>query len=63
MGEKNFKDGKVEFKLRRDKDFELLDKAAVFDKVVNTVKAAKSLQRRPLWASQDRNAIKNKVFL
>lgn len=44
VGEKNFKDGKVEFKLRAAKNFELLDKAAVFDKVVDTVKAAKSIQ-------------------
>lgn len=43
VGEKNFKDGKVEFKLRRDKDFELLDKAAVLDRVVQTVKKAKSI--------------------
>jgi len=43
VGEKNFKDGKVEFKLRREKNFELLDKAVVFDKVVETVKKAKSL--------------------
>ncbi|MBN1114998.1 MAG: proline--tRNA ligase [Oligoflexia bacterium] len=43
VGEKNFKDGKVEFKLRREKNFELLDKTVVFDKVVETVKAAKTV--------------------
>jgi prolyl-tRNA synthetase len=43
VGEKNFKDGKVEIRLRREKNFELLDKAVVFDKVVETVKKAKVL--------------------
>lgn len=43
VGEKNFKDGKVEFKLRREKNFELLDKEAVFDRVVETVRQAKSI--------------------
>jgi prolyl-tRNA synthetase len=41
IGEKNFKDGKVEIKLRREKNFELLDKAVVFDKIVETVKKEK----------------------
>jgi prolyl-tRNA synthetase len=43
VGEKNFKDGKVEVKLRRDKDFELMDKADVFNKVVEIVKKEKTI--------------------
>ncbi len=42
VGEKNFKDGKVEIKLRRNKDFELMDKTTVFDKIVQIVKEEKS---------------------
>jgi prolyl-tRNA synthetase len=41
VGEKNFKDGKVELKMRRDKNFELLDKSQVFDRVVERVKKEK----------------------
>ncbi len=43
IGEKNFKDGRVELKMRRDKNFELLDKAVVFDKVVERVRKEKGL--------------------
>ena len=43
VGEKNFKDGKVEIKMRRDKDFQLMDKADVFKMVVDTVKKEKSI--------------------
>lgn len=43
VGEKNFKDGKVEIKMRRDKDFQLMDKADVFKMVVETVKKEKSI--------------------
>jgi prolyl-tRNA synthetase len=43
IGEKNFKDGKVELKMRREKNFELLDKAQVFDKVVEIVKKEKNI--------------------
>jgi prolyl-tRNA synthetase len=42
IGEKNFKDGKVEIKLRREKNFELLDKTQVFAKVMEMVKNGKS---------------------
>ncbi len=43
VGEKNFKDGKVEMKMRRDKDFELMDKADVFNKVMEIVKKEKAI--------------------
>jgi prolyl-tRNA synthetase len=43
VGEKNFKDGKVELKMRREKNYELLDKAVVFDKVVEMVRKEKSI--------------------
>jgi prolyl-tRNA synthetase len=44
VGEKNFKDGKVEVKLRREKDFTLMDKSEVFDKVVEIVKKEKEIK-------------------
>jgi prolyl-tRNA synthetase len=44
VGEKNFKDGKVEVKLRREKDFTLMDKAEVFDRVVEIVKKEKEIK-------------------
>jgi prolyl-tRNA synthetase len=44
VGEKNFKDGKVEVKLRREKDFALMDKSEVFDKVVEIVKKEKEIK-------------------
>jgi len=44
VGEKNFKDGKVEIKLRKDKNFELLDKSSVFDKVIQLVKTGKNIK-------------------
>jgi len=43
IGEKNFKEGKVEIKMRRDKDFKLADKAEVFKMVVETVKKEKTI--------------------
>lgn len=43
VGEKNFKDGKVEIKMRRDKDFQLMDKADVLKMVVETVRKEKSI--------------------
>ena len=43
VGEKNFKDGKVEIKMRRDKEFQLMDKADVLKMVVETVKKEKSI--------------------
>jgi prolyl-tRNA synthetase len=42
VGEKNFKDGKVEIKMRRDKDFQLMDKADVFKLVADTVSKEKA---------------------
>ncbi|MCE5300600.1 MAG: proline--tRNA ligase [Spirochaetia bacterium] len=43
VGEKNFKDGKVEVKLRREKNFELADKDAVFGMVAETVRREKTV--------------------
>ncbi|MFP4465865.1 MAG: proline--tRNA ligase [Candidatus Goldiibacteriota bacterium] len=42
VGEKNFKNGKVEFKIRRESGFELLEKTEVFDRVTETVKKEKN---------------------
>ena len=44
VGEKNFKDGKVEVKLRREKDFALMDKTEVFDRVISMVKKEKEIK-------------------
>ena len=43
VGEKNFKDGKVEIKMRRDKDFKLMDKAEVLAYIIETVKQEKNI--------------------
>jgi prolyl-tRNA synthetase len=43
VGEKNFKDGRVEIKMRRDRDFELVDRNEVFSRVVDIVKKEKAV--------------------
>ncbi|HDQ26134.1 MAG TPA: proline--tRNA ligase [bacterium] len=42
VGEKNFKDGRVEVKMRKEKDFQLLDKDAVFERVREIVEEGKN---------------------
>ena len=43
VGEKHFKDNKVEFKLRKEKNLELVGRDEVFDRVVAAVRAEKSI--------------------